>query len=154
MWCRIKPLFFHFNTHFNIFQGRKYPTSGQAFIREWRRFNKDTKQQYQYLLELGGARLLEIFKPEIGFGLLGDFAKCLHCELKEEDVESVIAVLEHLSETNRFKLTVQFLSSKEKEDVSGMFDKLWKFAANADEERKATFEEKLNSLMKIYEIKK
>ena len=130
-----------------------YPTSGQTFIREWRKFNKNTSQQYSYLIELGGERLGNIFKPEIGFGLLGEFTHCLNCELKDQDVCEVLTILEKLSETNRFKLTVDFLSKKEKEDISGLSEKLRKFLTEdtvVEPEDKLT---RLTNIDKTYGIK-
>ncbi|XP_052813841.1 coiled-coil domain-containing protein 103-like [Mya arenaria] len=133
----------------DIPKGKEYPTSGQAFIREWRRFNKDTTQQYDYLIELGGEQLRKIFKPEIGFGLLGEFANCLDCELKNEDFKNVINILQELCETNRFSLTVQFLSSKEKGYLNSLVVKLKNMASDVE-----NFEsEVLTDLQTKYEIK-
>lgn len=138
----------------DIPQTKQYPTTGQAFIREWRKLNKNTGQQYAYLLELGGERLGEIFKPEIGFGLLGEFAHCLNCELTNQDASAVLTVLEKLSETNRFKLTVDFLSKQEKEDVKSLFEKLTKFYREESDSGNAENLSGLENLEKVFGIKK
>lgn len=81
---------------------------------------------------MGGQRLLDIFKPELGFGLLGEFAHCLNCELKSDDFESVVDILQKLCDSNRFTLTVQFLSGKEKNCLQGLFEKLQEQVAASD----------------------
>jgi hypothetical protein len=131
-----------------------YPTSGQTFIREWRKLNKETSRQYSYLLELGGERLGKIFKPEIGFGLLGEFAHCLNCELKDQDVCEVMKILEKLAETNRFKLTVDFLSKKEKEDINELFEKIGNSKAEETDDCVADIGSSLANIEKLYGIKK
>lgn len=117
--------------------------------------NKSTPQQYSYLLELGAERLGIIFKPEIGFGLLGEFAHCLNCELTKQDTNSVFTVLEKLGETNRFKLTVDFLSNKETEDLKSLFEKLRNFLKEAaDDCKKEQNISLFENLEKVYGIKK
>ena len=108
-----------------------------------------------------------IFKQEIGFGLLGEFAKCLNCELANENPSkesanengsdistnqeacSILNILEKLSETNRFKLTVDFLSKKEKDDLKGIFEQLNK-VFEGDSEKLSSLE----SVQKVHGFKK
>ena len=103
-------------------------------------------KKYEFLKTMGGERLENVFKPEIGFGLLGDFGHCLCCEYKDADFETVTDMLEHLSKTNRFTLTVQFLSSKEKEDMNNLFVKFKQSLGDRDGAV-------LESLQKTYDVK-
>ncbi|XP_053385466.1 coiled-coil domain-containing protein 103-like [Mercenaria mercenaria] len=140
--------------HADIPQSKEYPTSGQAFVREWRKLNKNTAQQYSYLIELGAERLGNIFKPEIGFGLLGEFAHCLNCELNDQDACRVVIVLEKLSKTNRFKLTVDFLSKKEKDYLNGLFEKLRNCQKQEIDKEGGDKMTLLDDMEKVYGIKK
>ncbi|XP_052237561.1 coiled-coil domain-containing protein 103-like [Dreissena polymorpha] len=129
-------------------KAKDWPTSGQGFVREWRRLNKDTKQQYAYLLQIGGEQLGTIFKTEIGFGLLGEFGNCLNCAFAEQDSNAILCILQHLSTTNRFSLTVQFLSSKEKDYFNSLFRKLSESLKGRDPETDV-----FKDLLTKYEVK-
>ncbi|KAL4221598.1 hypothetical protein ACF0H5_019855 [Mactra antiquata] len=135
--------------HENLPKEKEYPTTSQTFIREWRKLNKDMSLQYQYLIGMGGDRLGQIFKPEIGFGLLGEFACCLDCEFNKENKDNVLEILVKLSETNRFKLTVDFLSKKEKGYIISLFEKLTS-CVNDDDDNVAVFD----NLKSVYGIEK
>ncbi|KAL5005856.1 hypothetical protein ScPMuIL_017014 [Solemya velum] len=102
----------------------KLPQTGQEFVQEWRRHHKTTDKQYIYLLRIGAECLSRIFKTEISFGLLGDFLIALNTEFSAGDSESVLAILQHLSQVGRFSLSVQFLSKKEKESCENLFKRL------------------------------
>ena len=124
------------------------------FVREWRRFNKNTAEQCSYLLEIGAERLETIFSNEVGFGLLGEFLNSLNTEFKSEDGKDIVAILDRLKNTKRFSLTVQFLSFKEKKDCAELFQK---FDVWIDKELENEERNKLKSLVddikKYYEIK-
>ena len=48
----------------------------------------------------------------------------MHSEFNEEDVKQILLVLKHLSETNRFKLSVEFLSGSEKQKCGELFNRI------------------------------
>ena len=111
-------------------------------------------EQYSYLLELGPGRLESIFTNEIGFGLLGEFLITFNTEFHSEDGERILTILDHLKNTGRFALTVQFLSSKEKNNSVELFRKLedWTGIVEKDEETK-NIRNLLDDLKTVYEIK-
>ena len=123
-------------------------------MREWRGFNKNVTEQYSYLLELGPERLQSIFTNEIGFGLLGDFLITFNSAFDTGDCEVILTILDHLKNTGRFALTVQFLSSKEKNNSVELFQKLemQTEVVESDEEKKR-LRNLLDDLKKVYEIK-
>jgi hypothetical protein len=92
-----------------------YLKNGQEFVQYWRRYLKSIGDQYTYLLSVGGENLSNIFKTEISFGLLGDIVKALEYHIVDSDVDAVVGILEGLGQTNRFSLSIQFLSSAEKD---------------------------------------
>lgn len=51
-------------------------------------------------------------------GLLGEFVLALNDAFQESDTAEVIGILDHLSRTSRFNLSVNFLSQKEQQAVS------------------------------------
>ena len=122
-------------------------------MREWRRFNKNVSEQYSYLLELGPERLENIFANEIGFGLLGEFLITFNSGFDAKDFEAILTILDHLKNTGRFALTVQFLSSKEKHNSEELFLKCEEWFQNVGNEDKEKFRNLLDNLRKVYEIK-
>uniref|UniRef100_A0A672R2I0 Coiled-coil domain containing 103 n=1 Tax=Sinocyclocheilus grahami TaxID=75366 RepID=A0A672R2I0_SINGR len=74
------------------------PRSASEFIRDC------------LLVSLGGKALQEIFRTEVGLGLLGEFLLILSQCLKSGDEEIVIGVLDGLSRTGRFGLNLSLLS--------------------------------------------
>lgn len=136
----------------DIPKDKTYPTTPQAFVREWRRFNKNTSEQCCYLLEIGPERLENIFANEIGFGLLGEFLNCLNAEFKSENCKDISTILDHLKNTKRFSLTVQFLNSKEKKDCVELFQKLEE-CIEKEVESDEQLRGHINSLKKVYEIR-
>ena len=114
--------FIHIVNCIFLFQDFKVPRDSQEFVRDWRRHYKSTQEQYQYLIDLGVETLGKIFRTEVS--LFGDILKALDKELTQEDTKKVIDILENLSATNRFSLSVQFLSSAEREARNSLFIKL------------------------------
>ena len=55
-------------------------------------------------------------------GLLGEFLLALNDAFQESDVAEVISILDHLSRTSRFNLSVDFLSQKEQQAVNYYHD--------------------------------
>ncbi|CAG2217782.1 Coiled-coil domain-containing protein 103 [Mytilus edulis] len=131
-----------------IDKNKNIPKTGQEFVQYWRRYLKSLGEQYIYLISIGGDNLAHIFKTEISFGLLGDIVKALENKIVESDNEKVVQILEGLSQTNRFSLSVQFLSTQEKDLCNTLFDKLRTSFKDCDE-----ITAKLDSLSEVYQIK-
>ena len=136
--------------HFISFQNKNIPKNGQEFVQYWRRYLKSVGDQYTYLLSVGGENLSNIFKTEISFGLLGDIVKALEYHIVDSDVDAVVEILEGLGQTNRFSLSIQFLSSAEKDKMKTLFDKLNSMCGDSHSEMLP----RLDSLCEIYELKK
>ena len=88
----------------------------------------------------------EVFKAEVGFGLLGDFLLTLNEVFRPEDAEEIVGILSSLSQTKRFDLSVQFLDKNEKEAVSSIFTKV----RDSHDTRDSASKESLQSLMTLY----
>lgn len=136
---------------FYLFQSKNIPKSGQEFVQYWRRYLKSLGDQYAYLISIGGENLSNIFKTEISFGLLGDIIKALENKIVENDAETVFYILEGLSKTNRFSLSVQFLSSKEKETCRSLVEKIRKHLSDSNS---LSLMPNLEKLEEVYELKK
>ncbi|XP_069761249.1 coiled-coil domain-containing protein 103 isoform X2 [Narcine bancroftii] len=91
------------------------PRTAAEFSRDWRRYYCTEPEKYAFLLALGAQLLGRIFHAEIGFGLLGEFLVILCDHLQPGDAEAIYWILLHLSQTQRFSLSVDFLSSRERE---------------------------------------
>ena len=82
----------------------------------------------QLLKTIGGDKLAVIFHTEIGMGLLGEILEILnqHWNLDggTTDYVDLLCLLDSLSHTNRFSLSLQFLSQKEKDQCQLLFTKL------------------------------
>ena len=99
------------------------PTNSTDFTKRWRKL-KENSQKYKFLLDIGGDKLLKIFHAEISFGLLGDILGALNQCLNPSDSEAVAHILTCLSQTNRFSLSLDFLSKSEKTQCSELLQKL------------------------------
>ncbi|XP_033728877.1 coiled-coil domain-containing protein 103-like [Pecten maximus] len=141
------------STGSDLQQANNLPKNGQEFARDWRRHHKTVESQYDYLLKIGGPRLGEIFKTEISFGLLGDILTALCQGFSNSDSSAVLAVVHGLTSANRFSLSVQFLSSKEKQVCSDLFHKLKSSNENQTEADGKHIQDQLNELEKIYQLK-
>lgn len=93
-------------------------------MRDWRRFGGGALERYGLLLRLGGEVLKNIFRAEVGFGLLGEFLTVLSECLQPGDGATVTGLLEGLSKTGRFDLNVSLLSREERESCKNLFHKL------------------------------
>ena len=102
---------------------RRIPKNGHEFTQDWRRHCKTTEQRYKFLVQLGPEAIQQIFKTEISFGLLGELIEALSIH-DESDTCLVLDIMEVLSRAGRFGLSLQFLSSKEKEKCKEMFVKI------------------------------
>ncbi|XP_068689131.1 coiled-coil domain-containing protein 103-like [Montipora foliosa] len=102
----------------------KTPGSAHEFTKVWKRQCKTDKEKYKLLLKIGGEELGRIFKAEICMGYLGEFLVILQSCLEDKDIIEVLYILEKLSKTNRFDLSVKFLSEKERSIASKLMQKL------------------------------
>ena len=105
-------------------QGGKLPENSSEFGRDWRRQCKSDMDKYNFLLRIGGEELGKIFRVEIIEGLLGDMITALCSQFQADHVEDIVVILDRLSQVNRFSLSVQFLSTKEKETCTSLFQKI------------------------------
>lgn len=122
------------------------------FCRTWRRQCKTEQDKYQLLCRTGGTLLQKIFKSEISFGLLGEFIQALVNCWREHDAEEVYNILWNLSKTNRFGLSLQFLSSTEKHLTSEIFKMLQQCISTKGETEGFT-ERSLSELEQVYGVK-
>ncbi|XP_062513843.1 coiled-coil domain-containing protein 103-like [Corticium candelabrum] len=99
------------------------PQTSSEFNRQWRQC-KTERDKSSFLLYIGGQQLLKIFRTEISFGLLGDMMTAMNKSFESDNAKTVVDILECLSQTGRFSLTCQFLSSNEKFEISRLFEKL------------------------------
>ena len=58
-------------------------------------------------------------------GLLGKFLLSLNDAFQDSDVDEIVSILDHLSRTSRFSLSLQFLSQKEQKAVRKYILVLW-----------------------------
>ncbi|KAM9474328.1 dynein axonemal assembly factor 19-like isoform 1-T2 [Salvelinus alpinus] len=106
------------------------PRTASEFSRDWRRFGSEKPEdKYSLLLSLGGEGLRDIFRAEVGFGLLGEFLVFLSSGLQPGDEATVIGVLEGLSNTPRFGINMSLLSRAEREACGELFQNLKASAA-------------------------
>ena len=102
----------------------KLPQTTHEFTKVWKRQCKTEVAKYQLLLKIGGQGLRTIFKTEISMGYLGEFLAVLHNCLEEKDTNKVFDILQQLSRTNRFDLSLKFLGEDEKFMTSKLFGKM------------------------------
>lgn len=132
----------------------KMPQTAHEFTKVWKHQCKTDDEKYQLLLKLGGQELGRIFKAEVSMGFLGEFLFILHSSLDDRDTQDVFNILMQLSKTNRFDLSLKFLSEKEK--TSELINRLEeiisdrRYAAPESEDKKANNMEMLQELRTIY----
>lgn len=114
-------------------------------------------EKYSLLVSLGGKALQEIFRTEVGLGLLGEFLLILSQCLKSGDEEIVIGVLDGLSRTGRFGLNLSLLSQAEQKACEELFHKLQIATGDSSDTSmvcEASHTAKLKELMGKYGIQK
>ena len=102
----------------------KIPQTTHEFTKIWKRQCKTEVEKYQLLLKIGGQGLRAIFKTEISMGYLGEFLVILHNCLEDKDTDEVFDILQQLSRTNRFDLSLKFLGEEEKVMGTKLFKQL------------------------------
>ena len=112
------------NSNLPLSSASKLPQTTHEFTKVWKRQCKTEVEKYQLLLKIGGQGLRTIFKTEISMGYLGEFLVVLHNYLEEKDTNNVFEILQQLSRTNRFDLSLKFLGEEEKTLASKLFRRL------------------------------
>lgn len=112
------------NTDNLVPHGVKVPKNSHEFLQHWRQYGSDKSGKYSYLCEIGSPKLCEIFKAEIAMGLLGEITDVLYENWNAVDVYGVYQILYGLSGVKRFDLSLQFLSSHEKQTIEKLFSNL------------------------------
>ncbi|XP_051850826.1 coiled-coil domain-containing protein 103 [Antechinus flavipes] len=105
-------------------KGDCQPETSTDFYRAWRRCLQSGPERYQALLRLGGPSLGQLFRADVGFGLLGELLVTLAENFKPADCAAVLRILLSLSRTGRFGLNLNLLSSPERESCQKLFQKL------------------------------
>ena len=100
------------------------PKTDHEFTRDWRRLCKTRDDKYKFLCQVGGEQMAKIFKAEISLGLLGEFIEILNGCWNDADFVNIFCILSSLTKTNRFSLSLQFLSNTERDLVAELFKKL------------------------------
>lgn len=128
------------------------PQTAHEFTKVWKRQCKTELEKYQLLLTIGGQGLLTIFKTEISMGHLGEFLLVLHNCLEEKDTNEVFDILQQLSRTNRFDLSLKFLGEEEKIMVSKLFKRLEANISGTESVDREIEEERKNNVELIQEL--
>ncbi|KAF6212459.1 hypothetical protein GE061_012982 [Apolygus lucorum] len=88
-------------------------------------------QKYCLLKETGANEILRSFKREIPVGTFGEVIEALLVfPVTTQDVLFVVSVLEALTKTERFRLSLEFLSCSEKDRLLLLLDKISKSLPN------------------------
>ncbi|XP_062841051.1 coiled-coil domain-containing protein 103 [Trichomycterus rosablanca] len=131
-------------------QGEFDPSTAYEFGRDWRRFGGSSGEKYSHLIRLGGEKLRDLFRAEVGFGLLGEFLVVLSRCLKPEDEEAVMALLEGFSQTGRFSLNISLLSKEERGACQHLLYRLQEIQQHTDNRDPTEVTERLQCLMVKY----
>lgn len=130
----------------------KMPTTTHEFTKIWKRQCKTELGKYQLLLGIGGQGLRTIFKAEISMGHLGEFLVTLHNCLDEKDTNKIVDILQQLSRTSRFDLSLKFLAEEEKVVASKLFKQLEANICGSELEDKGSEEEQKVKVELIKEL--
>ncbi|PNF33647.1 Coiled-coil domain-containing protein 103 [Cryptotermes secundus] len=99
------------------------PMTTVEFIQQWRPL--DICDRLLLLKFTGAHKVGELVKSEIPVGILGEILQALLAfSLNTPDIVFVVRLLESLTEAKRFNLSLQFLSSVEKETCRQLMEKL------------------------------
>ncbi|XP_065886394.1 coiled-coil domain-containing protein 103-like isoform X2 [Dysidea avara] len=93
------------------------PRNCQEFLRQWRTLGEDMAAKYSLLIDMGPAQLHKFFSVEISMGILGELVTVLNKQWNNSHSAHIVSILEILSSSQRFNLSVKFLSQQEKKEV-------------------------------------
>jgi len=130
----------------------KIPQTTDEFTKIWKRQCKTELEKYQLLLKIGGQGLRTIFKAEISMGHLGEFLAILHNCLDDKDTNKVFDILQQLSRTSRFDLSLKFLGKEEKVAASKLFKQLEVNNCGSESEDRESEEERKVNVELIQEL--
>ncbi|XP_046611987.1 coiled-coil domain-containing protein 103 isoform X1 [Neodiprion virginianus] len=132
-----------------IIQNVQAPKSTEEFLQTWKKIT-DHKKRFEYLLTIKPVVFIEIFRPEVPLGVLGEIMEaCLRNLPEGDDVDTVIDVLTALSHCNRFQLSVNFMTQEEKDVSKQLFRRLLARGKAGDGAAEVT----VDMLRKRYQIK-
>lgn len=115
------------------------PATMQIFLRDWRKMAKKPDERKNYLFMIGTEKLAELFKVEIGHGLLGEMLVAFADSFQGGEASQVLDFLGMFSKRNRFALAVEFLSDAEVKATSRLFEAL-----------EGTSDERVGNLKSLY----
>lgn len=121
-----------------------------SFTKTWKYELKTKQDRFDYLCQMGGQHLGQLFKAEIPMGLFGEIVDVLCEGFHPQHCDIVIDILSHLSTTNRFSLTIEFLTSKEKDNLKDLFRKI--NDVPSDESGDESRGRHLKELLKVYKV--
>ncbi|RUS84844.1 hypothetical protein EGW08_007385 [Elysia chlorotica] len=125
----------------------KIPQSGPAFVQCWKRDCKSLEQKKEFIFTVGPSKIRELFKTEISGGLLGEFIESFLYDFSESQTQKIVELLEALSTSQRFSLSLAFLSKKEKELLTSLYEKLSSVAKET-----GNLMERVTSLKTLYSL--
>lgn len=125
------------------------PQTGPEFLQRWKRECGSMSQKKDFLFAVGPSKMCELFKTDISGGLLGEFVECFLHEFSESQALTTVELLEALSTSQRFSLSLVFLSKKEKENLLALFDKLAGIQPTQDADN---LQERIKALKKLYAV--
>ena len=140
------------NSNLSLRSASKIPKTTHDFTKIWKHQCKTELEKYQLLLGIGGQGLRAIFKAEISMGHLGEFLVVLHNCLDEKDSNKILDILQELSRTNRFDLSLKFLGKEEKVVASKLFKQLEASICGSELEDRESDEEQEVSVELIQEL--
>lgn len=113
----------------------KPPENAMEFEKTWRRNCRTTADRYQYLCMIPDEKVAALFKVEISGTMLGEVMIALSEAFAAEEDKSgragrVASLLQTLTRSGRFSLTVRLLAGKPKNAAEALFVELE--AAGAD----------------------
>lgn len=95
-----------------------------AFVKQWKRHSKTNIERYEQVISLNEQNISKIMSSEPLGNLLGEVVVAFNECFKEDDTSKIVESLHSLSMSKRFKLSLEFLTKKEGEEVSELFGKL------------------------------
>ena len=104
--------------------------------------------------------MAKIFKAEISLGFLGEFVEIFNGCWTDSDSVVIFGILSGLAKSNRFNLSLQFLSSTEKDLVVELFKKMSCCCTDKSSEERVVFNtgdqaftsENINELARTYGV--
>ncbi|XP_043267109.1 coiled-coil domain-containing protein 103 [Venturia canescens] len=109
------------------------PKDSHEFLKVWK--NLDCEKRIRLLNETRPILTSEIFRSEIPPNVLNEcIVACLESLETPDSEKSVMKILSTLSECNRFKLAIEFMSPRDKSTCRELFQALRKQSGNVESE--------------------